>query len=137
MAPVVVVSERFWRRRLGARRNAVGQTLRLNGRAATIVGVAPEKFLGIWPAIPADVIVPVTCGGALAPELRGDPLHRADLAIFHVLLRLAPGTRISAAEAALDIETRNLDRENGLDAARDRGGKSVRLMAAGTIEGWR
>ena len=133
MAPVVVVSERFWRRRLGARRNAVGETLRLNGRAATIVGVAPEKFLGIWPAIPADVIVPVTCGGALAPELRGDPLHRADLAIFRVVLRLAPGTRIGAAEAALEIETRNLDRENGLDSARDRGGKSVRLMAAGTM----
>jgi hypothetical protein len=43
MAPVVVVSERFWRRRLGARRNSVGETLRLNGRR-TIVGVAPEKF---------------------------------------------------------------------------------------------
>ena len=133
MAPVVVVSERFWRRRLGASRNAVGQTLRLNGRAATIVGVAPEKFLGIWPAVPADVIVPVTCAGALAPELRENALHRADQPIFQVVLRLAPGTRIGVAEAALEIQTRNLDRENGLDSARDRGGKSVRLMPAGTM----
>src|SRR2546423_8652870 len=114
MAPVVVVSERFWRRRLGASRSAVGQTLRLNGRAATIVGVAPEKFLGIWPAIPADVIVPVTCGAAVAPELRGDALQRMDLAMFRVVLRLSPGARIGAAEAALEIETRHPDRASRL-----------------------
>jgi predicted permease len=132
MAPVVVVSERLWRRRLGADQHAVGRTIRLNGRAVTIVGVAPQKFLGIWPAIPADVVVPLTCAGALAPELRGDPLHRADLAIFRVVLRLLPGTSIGAAEASLETATRNFDRENGLDSARDRGGKSVRLMPAGT-----
>jgi predicted permease len=132
MAPVVVVSERLWRRRFGADSNAVGRTIRLNGRAATIVGVAPQKFLGIWPAIPADVVVPLTCAGALAPELRGDPLHRSDLAMFRVVLRLSPGTSMGAAEASLETATRNFDRENGLDSARDRGGKPVRLMPAGT-----
>ena len=39
MAPVVVISDRFWRKHLGADPLAVGHTLRLNGSMATIVGI--------------------------------------------------------------------------------------------------
>jgi hypothetical protein len=67
-APVVVVSERFWRAQLGADPHAVGRTLRLNGRMATVVGVGPKDFLGFWPVNPADLFVPVTCAGDLAPS---------------------------------------------------------------------
>ncbi len=100
MEPVVVVSDRFWRGRLNADPHAVGRRLRLNGRMATIVGIGPKDFLGIWPANPADLFVPVTCGAPLAPELSGDPLD-SPREIFRVVLRLANGVTVPMAEAAL------------------------------------
>jgi predicted permease len=133
MAPVVVVSDRFWRTHLGADPHAVGRTLRLNGSMATIVGVGPKDFLGIWPQSPADLFVPVTCGVSLAPELSGDPLHRSDREIFRVVFRLAHGVTLPAAEAALDALTRNIDRETGAWHNRDRQGRVIRLMPAGTV----
>jgi predicted permease len=132
MAPVVVVSDRFWRAHLGADPNAVGRRLRLNGRMATIVGIGPKDFLGIWPANAADLFVPVTCGASVAPELSGDPLN-SRREIFRVVLRLAHGVSIPMAEAALDAATRNLDQENGVQPDRDRKGKVVQLMPAGTF----
>ena len=133
MAPVVVVSDRFWRRHLGADPLAVGRTLRLNGAMATIVGIGPKDFEGIWPSNPADLFVPLTCAGPLAPELSGDPIHHGDREIFRVVMRLAPGVTLAAAESALDAVTRNLDRENGMEHGRDRKGRVVRLMPAGTL----
>jgi predicted permease len=133
LAPVVVVSDRFWRTHLDADPHAVGRNLRLNGSMATIVGIGPKDFLGIWPQAPADLFVPVTCGVSLAPELSGDPLHRSDREIFRVVFRLAHGVTLAAAEAALDAMTRNLDQETGTRRARDPKGRVVRLMPAGTV----
>jgi predicted permease len=133
MAPVVVVSDRFWRTHLGADPHAVGRSLRLNGSVATIVGIGPKNFLGIWPQSPADLFVPVTCGVSLAPELSGDALHRTDREIFRVVFRLPDGVTLPVAETALDAMTRNIDQETGTRRARDRKGRVVRLMPAGTV----
>jgi putative ABC transport system permease protein len=43
-APVVVVSDGFWRSRLGANAHALGQTIRLDEAPHTIVGVMPSHF---------------------------------------------------------------------------------------------
>ena len=134
MAPVVVVSDRFWRGYLNSDPRAVGRTVRLNGQVATIVGIGPRDFLGMWPWNPADLFVPVTCGSALAPELGGDPLHRSDLEMFRMVLRLPQGVTIPALNAALDAVTRALDQQMP-DPERDRDRKSrqLRLIPAGTI----
>ncbi len=133
MPPVVVVSDRFWRMHLGADPHAVGRRLRLNGSMATVVGIGPPDFLGIWPVNPADLFVPVTSGAALAPELGGDALHRRDREIFRVVLRLAPGVAMPAAEAALDAVARNLDHETGVQRDHDSQGRVLRLMPADTL----
>src|SRR6185295_14145415 len=41
---VAVISHDFWHTRLGGAADVVGQTLRINDRQLTIVGVAPERF---------------------------------------------------------------------------------------------
>jgi putative ABC transport system permease protein len=41
---VVIVSDGFWRERLGARQDVLGSRLEISGRAAQIVGVAPPGF---------------------------------------------------------------------------------------------
>jgi len=132
-APVVVISDRFWRRHLGADPLAVGRTLRLNGAMATIVGIGPKDFLGIWPSSAAELFVPLACARSFAPELRDDPLHRSDREIFRVVLRLRDGVALPRAEAALNAATRNLDREYSIEHERDPKGRILRLMPAGTL----
>lgn len=134
MAPVVVVSDRFWRTYLNSDPQAVGRPVRLNGQLATIVGIGPRDFLGMWPWSPSDLFVPVTCGSAVAPELGDDSLHRRDVETFRMVLRLPHGVTTPRAEAALNAVTRALDQE-APDPERDRDpqGRQLRLMPAGTM----
>ena len=134
MAPVVVVSDRFWRSYLNSDPRAVGRRVRLNGQPATIVGIGPRDFLGMWPWSAADLFVPVTSGATLSPELDGDVLHRGDLETFRLVLRLPPGVSATAAGAALDAVTRALDQQTpNPERDRDRQSRQLRLMPAGTI----
>lgn len=131
---VVVISDSFWRRRLNADPEAVGRTLRVNGRTATIVGVAPDGFRGVFPVNPADVFLPVTAGGSAAPELQGDVLRDAEADRFQVVARLAGGVSLAAAEAALDTVARGRDAAPaGVDGEMRREGRQVTLLRAGRV----
>jgi predicted permease len=93
--PVVVLSHRLWVRLFDASPSAIGQTLRLNGRPHTIVGVMPPRFgwygnQGFW--LP------------LAPS-------RTDIPWIAPIMRLAPGVSKASAEAQLDALNRELARE--------------------------
>jgi predicted permease len=57
--PVVVVSEAFWRRRLGGTDDVLGRNLTFNGARFTIIGVAPNGFSGVWLESPVDAWVPI------------------------------------------------------------------------------
>lgn len=131
---VVVIGDRFWRRRLNADPEAVGRTLHVNGRPATIVGVAPDGFRGVFPVNPADVFLPVTAGGSAAPELQGDVLRDAEADRFTVVARLASGVSMAAAEAALDTVARGRDAAPaGVDDEIRREGRQVTLLHAGRV----
>ena len=86
---VAVIGYNLWRREFGGNPAAVGQSIRLAGRAATIVGVAPQGF-----AFPdgADVWQPL----ALAPDT-------LDEGWFSLVARLKSGATIghAAEEAAI------------------------------------
>ncbi len=110
-APVVVISDRFWRNRLNSAPDAVGRTLRLNGQTATIVGITPKDFNGAMPMVPAELFVPTTVPSALAPELADDVLHKRDAKVFVPLMRMAPGMASESVEVGLDTITRHLDDE--------------------------
>ncbi len=131
-APMVVVSDRFWRERLNSDWQVVGKTMRVNGQTATIAGVGPKGFLGAVPFIAGDIFVPTTVPPSTAPELAGDALHQRETKSFNALLRLAPGVAFKSAEAGLDAITRNLDKET-LDPARNAKGRRVTLVPGGKI----
>ena len=131
-APVVVISDRFWRNRLNSSPNAVGQILRLNGQMAAIVGIAPKDFNGAFSINPAELFVPITAPAALAPELANDVLHQRNAKEFLAMMCLAPGGTIDSAEAALDAITRRLDAQDPSLPARTDKGRRVTLLPAGT-----
>jgi predicted permease len=131
-APVVVISDRFWRSRFNASPFAVGQTLRLNGQTATIVGITPKNFDGALSMNPAELFVPITVPAALAPELANDTLHQRNAKDWVAMMCLQPGVTIDAAEAALDGITRRLDTQDPLALPQADKAKRVVLIPAGT-----
>jgi predicted permease len=130
-APDVVISDRFWRNRLNSSPAALGQTLRLNGQPATIVGIAPKDFLGALPETPAELFVPVTAPAALAPELANDVLHKRDAKEFIAMIRLAPGVTMESAEAGLDAIMRRLNQQDPSIPVRAGKGRLVTLGEGG------
>ncbi len=52
-APMVVLGHQFWASRFGASPGVVGARVRLNGKTATVVGVAAREFSGLGSDTPA------------------------------------------------------------------------------------
>ena len=131
-APTVVISDRFWRNRLNSSPDAVGQTLRINGQIATIVGITPKNFTGALGMNPAELFVPITAPAALAPELANDVLHQRKAKEFLAMMCLAPGVTIDSAEAGLDVITRRLDEQDSSAPVRIDKARRVTLIPGGT-----
>ena len=90
---VVVLSHGLWERRFGANRAIVGQTITLNARPFTVVGVAPESMrmparAQLWSPYAVDP-------AGQPPSRRGDFLS--------VIGRLKPG--ITPARASTEMES--------------------------------
>jgi predicted permease len=132
-APVVVISDRFWRNRLNSSPDAVGHMLRLNGRPATIVGITPKNFNGALSMNPSELFVPITAPAALAPELANDVLHQRNAREFLAMICLAPGVTIESAEAALDAINRHLDEQDPSAPLRADKSRRATLLLAGTM----
>ena len=99
-ANVAVVSDRWWRSRLGADPGVVGRVLHLNGAAFTVVGVAPPTFRGSYDAAPTDVWVPLMTSPVVRP--RGLDVHRRTWGWLQASARLAPGVTAVAASAEVE-----------------------------------
>lgn len=100
--PVVVLSHNFWTRRFNSDARILGQSIKLNDTAFTIIGVTPENFTGTLSLerVP-DFWAPLAMQPALAPG--ADWLHDFEHPRLVILARLAgSSTRQNAqAEAAV------------------------------------
>ncbi|HEX7123069.1 MAG TPA: ABC transporter permease [Gemmatimonadaceae bacterium] len=110
-APVAVLSHGLWQSRFGGDPAIVGKTFRLNGRVYTIVGVAPESFGGMFPAVTAQMWLPVTMAEAVEPmgnqrvtgRSTGDTrLERRGQAWLWLKGRMAPGVTPAQVRAEFD-----------------------------------
>ncbi|HTE46804.1 MAG TPA: ABC transporter permease [Gemmatimonadaceae bacterium] len=61
-APVVVVSEDYWRQHLGGDRAALGKPLTINDVSFTLVGVMPHTYRGIYFGHAFSIAIPLTSG---------------------------------------------------------------------------
>ncbi len=133
LAPVAVVSYRFWQNHLGSDPLIIGKALGINGQPWTVIGVGPKDFLGASPMVfGADLWLPAWAAERVAPELADHVLERHDAAIFHMVGRLQPGVTAARAEAALDTIARQLEQEYG-DPDREQKGRRVTLLPGGKL----
>ena len=97
---VAVVSDNWWRTRLGASPTAVGATVYLNGTPFTVVGVAPASFRGSYDALGTDLWVPLMTYNMVRP--RQLDIRRRTWGWLNATARLAPGVTIEQAQANVD-----------------------------------
>lgn len=112
--PVAVVSHRLWTRELGGTPDVLGGTLRLNGQAFTIVGVAAEGFHGTEVDPMLDVWVPLQqvhlLRGIREPG-HGSLTDRGSHWLFGIA-RLRPGVAREQGAAALQQVAARLNAQN-------------------------
>jgi predicted permease len=58
--PVAVLSHTFWQTRFGGDPDILGSTVRMNGLVYTVVGVARRGFGGMFPAVSAQMWIPLS-----------------------------------------------------------------------------
>jgi predicted permease len=128
--PLAVLSHRFWMRRFNGDPAIVGQTLVLNGRPLTVIGVTPEGFHGTT-VLTSDLWVPVNMVGELASRLPPAILTSRESAWLVMGARLKPGVTVGQAQAELANIGRALEQEFP-DANR---GKGLRVVASSPVPG--
>jgi predicted permease len=104
--PLIVLSYKYWQKRFGGAPNIAGQTVQVNNHAFTIIGVAPEKYIGAYYFIEPDFYLPISTIGLLDPS-QTDVLTRRSASFLRVLGYLTPGvTPAQAMAAAQPIDQR-------------------------------
>ncbi len=106
-APMIVISDGFWRRRFGGDSGILGRGVRLDGQLATVVGVMPPGFDVIFPgdsSVPQgiEVFTPFSADLAKLPR---------DLGWIRMIGRLAPGATVAGAQAELSAVAERLNSE--------------------------
>ncbi len=115
-APVAIVSHRWWRQH-GASPDLVGQSIRVNGRPLTVVGVAPEGFTGPITFFSTDLFLPLSFD-QLGAEAAGNSLQDRKRHDLRLVGRLKQGLTLEEANARLKLISAQLA-EAYPDANRD------------------
>ena len=94
--PVVVVSDGFWKTRLGGGSDVVGRRILVNGQDLTVIGVAPPKFQGTVTMLDFDLWIPAT----MAPVLFTGSRELEDRASrgYDMMARLRPNATPEQAQ---------------------------------------
>jgi hypothetical protein len=109
--PVVVISERLWKRRFHSDPNIAGTTIRLNRQALTVIGVAPAGFHGTIAGLTFELWTPVM----MAAQLKAMPdwmLEDRGSYVLVAFARLKPGVSLQRARAETASVAREVARQD-------------------------
>jgi len=99
--PVAVISYDFWQRSFAAQPNVLGTTMRVGQGVFQIIGLAPPGFHGVLVDADTDVWFPIAMQAEVLPGR--DYLKPRDTLWLQVAGRLAPGTSLPQAQAAVNV----------------------------------
>ncbi|MBI3886394.1 MAG: ABC transporter permease [Opitutae bacterium] len=88
----VILTDAIWRREFNADPGVLGRAVRVNGTAATIVGVMAPKF-----SFPGNEQLWIPINSSFPPKPRGD----ASIQTVNVIARLKPGVSLEQANAEM------------------------------------
>ncbi len=107
---VVILDHDLWERQLGGDPAAIGRTVRINGVAFTVVGVAPPSFKGFNSFYRTDFYAPIMMWPALTTDDRVRPFESRELRDVVIKGRLKPGATIERAQSELSVVGVDLER---------------------------
>lgn len=107
--PLVVISYAVWHDRLKGRPDVVGSTINFNGVPHTIVGVAPEGFLGTFVGYAMQFWAPASQEGVF--DISGYRLDDRTARWVEGFARLEPGVSLVQAQTQIDAAAKNLENE--------------------------
>ncbi len=102
-APYAVISHSYWQRRFGGRQDALGKTIAIRKTFLTIIGVAPQGFIGETSGQQPDLWIPLSMQARIIPG--EDRLHdKSPVKVMwlNVFGRLKPGVTRAQAEAQVN-----------------------------------
>ena len=104
--PVVVLDYSYWQRRFDGDPAVVGRRILVDDKPATIIGVAPRRFHGMFPIFEMDVYLPLSAISLEEPaNVFWNNRDRRRILVFG---RLKPGVSLREAQSSLDVVTARL-----------------------------
>jgi putative ABC transport system permease protein len=102
--PYAIISYNYWQRRFGGRPDVLGKTFTMRKAALTIIGVAPQGFIGETSGQQPDLWLPLRMQPRVIPGK--DWLHETPpekVMWLHAFGRLKPGVTLAQAEAQVNV----------------------------------
>ena len=98
---IAVLGYSYWQKRFHGDTGVVGQQVEINGRPATIVGVVPRRFQGMYSILEMDLYLPLSAiTTEIAPNLFWNNRDQRRMLGFG---RLKPGINLRQAQDSLDV----------------------------------
>lgn len=92
----IVIAERFWRTRLGAKPNIIGSTLAFDDAPYRVIGIAPARFS------PPGIDITGADAWRVIPERDASKIYSRGAHYFSGIARLRPGASLEGTRAELD-----------------------------------
>jgi macrolide transport system ATP-binding/permease protein len=103
---LVVLDYSYWQRRFHGDRNVVRRQVRVNGKSAMVVGIAPRQFHGMFSILKTDVYLPMS---GISIEDSSDLFWNSrDYRRILVFGRLRVGISLRQAQSSFDVITARL-----------------------------
>jgi predicted permease len=101
---VVVLSYGFWQTRYGGRADVLDSTVQIGSGLFRVIGVAPARFVGLWPNQPPVAFIPVAHWASISDEswdMRLTWPTNYSWTFAEMIAERRPGVNLAAANVAL------------------------------------
>jgi predicted permease len=110
--PVAMISYNYWQQRFDGDPRVVGQTVKINSLAYSIIGVAPQDFHGVfYVGFSPKLWIPMMQQPQAVPGGGGNVLNQRDYRWLNVMGRLKPGGSLEQARAGMSTLASRLEQE--------------------------